>query len=94
MCPEYAGAGFTLKYRNGWLKDLTLGRALSGSIARDQQLGYTRSGSHAADWSFRINDADPIEMFSRGQQKLFSLHYAWCKHVWLRTVIAIEAYCY
>ncbi|MBL1321427.1 MAG: DNA replication/repair protein RecF [Methylophaga sp.] len=73
LCPEFSGAEFTLKYRNGWLKGSTLDLALSGSITRDQQLGYTRSGSHAADWSFKINDADPIEMFSRGQQKLFFL---------------------
>ncbi|PHS30695.1 MAG: DNA replication/repair protein RecF [Methylophaga sp.] len=73
LCPEFSGAGFTLKYRNGWLKDLTLEQALSGTIDRDKQLGYTRSGSHAADWSFKINDADPVEMFSRGQQKLFFL---------------------
>jgi DNA replication and repair protein RecF len=73
LCPEFTSAIFTLKYRNGWLKNLSLSEALSGAITRDQQLGYTRSGSHAADWSFRINDADPIEMFSRGQQKLFFL---------------------
>jgi len=73
LCPEYRGADFTLKYRNGWLKGSTLEQAISASIERDKQLGYTRSGSHAADWSFKINDADPVEMFSRGQQKLFFL---------------------
>lgn len=73
LCPEFAKANFTLKYRNGWHKDLTLEQALRNSIDRDRQLGYTRSGSHAADWSFKINDVDPIEMFSRGQQKLFFL---------------------
>jgi DNA replication and repair protein RecF len=73
LCPEFAKAEFSLKYRNGWPKGATLEQALSGSIDRDRQLGYTRSGSHAADWSFKINDADPIEMFSRGQQKLFFL---------------------
>ncbi|MFW5448061.1 MAG: DNA replication/repair protein RecF [Methylophagaceae bacterium] len=73
LCPEYAGANFTLKYRNGWPKGSTLEQALNASIERDRQLAYTRSGSQAADWSFKINDADPIEMFSRGQQKLFFL---------------------
>jgi len=73
LCPEFLGATFTLKYRNGWLKGSTLKQAISASIERDKQLGYTRSGSHAADWSFKINDADPVEMFSRGQQKLFFL---------------------
>lgn len=73
LCPDFCGAQFTLKYRNGWLNNSTLSEVLASSIERDQHLGYTRSGSHAADWGFRINDADPIEMFSRGQQKLFFL---------------------
>ncbi len=71
LCPEYAGAEFTLKYREGWLKGLSLEQALGKAIDRDRQLGYTRAGSHAADWAFRVNDGDPIELFSRGQQKLF-----------------------
>ena len=73
LCPDYNGADFTLKYRNGWLKEKSLAQVLTDSIDRDRQLGYTRSGSHAADWGFKINDSDPIEMFSRGQQKLFFL---------------------
>jgi len=73
LCPVYKDAEFTLKFRNGWLKGATLKQVLSDSIDRDRQLGYTRSGSHAADWGFKINDCDPIEMFSRGQQKLFFL---------------------
>jgi DNA replication and repair protein RecF len=73
LCPEFRGGNFSLKHRTGWPKDLTLEASLCTSIERDRQLGYTRSGCHAADWSFRINDADPAEMFSRGQQKLFFL---------------------
>lgn len=73
LCPQFANANFTLKYSNGWLKDLPLSQALGGSLTRDQQLGYTRFGSHAADWLFKIGDVDPIEMFSQGQQKLFFL---------------------
>jgi len=73
ICPEFSDADFTTKYRTGWAKDRSLAESLKLSLQRDQKLGYTRSGSHAADWSFRINDIDPSELFSRGQQKLFVL---------------------
>ncbi|MDC9725648.1 MAG: DNA replication/repair protein RecF [Gammaproteobacteria bacterium] len=73
LCPEYQGANFAIKYRTGWNKDKKLKTSLQDAIERDRQLGYTRSGSHAADWSFTINDFNPAEVFSRGQQKLFFL---------------------
>ena len=73
LCPVYENASYELKYRDGWLKGESLLSALTASISRDQQLSYTRSGSHAADWLFKINDCDPSEVFSRGQQKLFYL---------------------
>ena len=73
LCPEFEEGIFTLKYRTGWAKDVALESSLLASIERDQQLGYTRSGCHAADWSFKVNDSDPSEIFSRGQQKLFFL---------------------
>ncbi|MDB2705242.1 DNA replication/repair protein RecF [Pseudomonadota bacterium] len=73
ICPTYKNAQYEVKYREGWLKGETLSAALEKSIQRDELLGYTRSGSHAADWSFRINNFDPADVFSRGQQKLFSL---------------------
>lgn len=73
ICPTYKDAQYEVKYREGWLKGETLKTALAKAIHRDEQLGYTRSGSHAADWSFRINNFDPVDVFSRGQQKLFSL---------------------
>ncbi|PCJ32583.1 MAG: DNA replication/repair protein RecF [Gammaproteobacteria bacterium] len=71
LCPSYAEANYEIKYKTGWLKGEPLAASLVKSISRDRQLGYTRSGSHAADWSFRINDIDPADVFSRGQQKLF-----------------------
>lgn len=73
LCPEYQGAKFSLRYRSGWAKELGLEEALKIMIGRDKQLGYTRSGCHAADWSFQVNGMNPTEMFSRGQQKLFFL---------------------
>lgn len=73
LCPEFEDAKFSIKYRAGWAKEHKLEKALQISIERDQQLGYTRSGSHAADWFFQINNSDPADVFSRGQQKLFFL---------------------
>lgn len=73
LCPTYKTAKYEIKYRTGWLKDETLSSSLHKAIERDKQLGYTRSGSHSADWSFKINDTDPAAVFSRGQQKLFYL---------------------
>lgn len=73
LCPEYKGAKYAIKYRAGWSKDKDLKTSLQSAIDRDRNLGYTRSGSHAADWSFTINDYNPSEVFSRGQQKLFFL---------------------
>lgn len=73
LCSGFQSADFSLRYRSGWLKGAELKQALTNNLEKDKALGYTRPGSHAADWSFRINDADPAEMLSRGQQKLFYL---------------------
>jgi len=73
ICPEFSDEKFSIRYKNGWAKDRNLAESLQQSLERDQKLGYTRSGSHAADWSFRVNDIDPADVFSRGQQKLFVL---------------------
>jgi len=73
ICPEFNEAIFTLHFKSGWLKEHSLSEILKINLERDKKLGYTRSGSHAADWSFNINGIDPAEIFSRGQQKLFVL---------------------
>ena len=71
LCPDYSNQEFSLKYRTGWAKELSLQEAIGLTVLRDKQLGYTRSGPHAADWSFKVGGYDPAEVFSRGQQKLF-----------------------
>lgn len=73
LCPTFAGKIFEQRYAQGWNKDLTFEQILQESLQRDRILGYTRSGPHAADWSIRIDGADPAEQLSRGQQKLFYL---------------------
>jgi len=71
ICPELVTAELTTKYKTGWPKDIDLRHALSKGLERDKQLTYTKNGSHAADWIIRINDGDPAEILSRGQQKLY-----------------------
>tara|TARA_R110002050_G_scaffold269917_2_gene412768 strand:- start:315235 stop:316350 length:1116 start_codon:yes stop_codon:yes gene_type:complete len=73
LCPEFKEVDFTLQFKSGWTKEHLLIDVLSDHLERDKKLGYTRSGSHAADWSFSINGVDPSEVLSRGQQKLFAL---------------------
>ena len=73
ICPELAGMEFTLKYLSGWPKGHVFADVLRETLERDKALAYTRSGAHAADWSVRMDGADPSEMLSRGQQKLFFL---------------------
>jgi DNA replication and repair protein RecF len=73
LCPEFRGVDFSLHFKSGWAKEHTLIEVLTANLERDKKLGYTRSGSHAADWSFNVNGVDPAEIFSRGQQKLFVL---------------------
>lgn len=73
LCPEFKDVNFDLQFKPGWTKEHSLIEVLNANLERDKKLGYTRSGSHAADWSFNINGVDPAEIFSRGQQKLFVL---------------------
>ncbi len=73
ICPEMAETKFTLRYLSGWPKDHSFADVLRQTLERDRALAYTRSGAHAADWSLRMDGADPAEMLSRGQQKLFYL---------------------
>jgi len=73
LCPEFRDVDFSLQFKSGWTKEHSLLDVLNTNLERDKKLGYTRSGSHAADWSFNINGVDPAEVFSRGQQKLFVL---------------------
>ncbi len=73
LCPELTATEFTLRYLQGWNKESEFAQYLADNLERDLALGYTRSGAHAADWSLRVDGADPYEMLSRGQQKLFFL---------------------
>jgi DNA replication and repair protein RecF len=71
LCPSFADAELSLRYLKGWPKESELVNVLALNLDRDIQLGYTKNGIHAADWSIRINGINPVELLSRGQQKLF-----------------------
>ena len=73
VCPQFENSKLSLKYKSGWSKETTFEESIKSSIERDFQLGYTRSGAHAADWSFKIDEYEAKDIFSRGQQKLFFL---------------------
>jgi len=73
LCKDFSTTKCELRYLPGWTKDNKFADVLYATIDRDRALGYTRSGPHAADWSIRINGQDPLEICSRGQQKLFFL---------------------
>ncbi len=73
LCPDYQSVTFSLHYQHGWGKSKNLAESLRSAIKTDQKLGYTRLGSHAADWHFSMNNTNPSHIFSRGQQKLFYL---------------------
>lgn len=73
LCPAFLDAKITARFNAGWPKNENLPELLIANLDKDQQYGYTRYGAHACDWTMKINDADPAEALSRGQQKLFFL---------------------
>ncbi len=79
LCPEYADAEFSFLYKTGWKKDQDLRTALTQNLMRDKELGYTRVGPHAADWTIQIQHTKPEYLLSRGQQKLFFLTISLCQ---------------
>lgn len=73
VCPQFENSKLSLKYKTGWSREITFEESIKLNLERDYQLGYTRSGAHAADWSFKIDEYEAKDVFSRGQQKLFFL---------------------
>lgn len=73
LCEEFAASSFQLRFKKGWLKESEFSDILHQHLAKDRLLGYTRNGPHASDWMIRIDGANPVELLSRGQQKLFFL---------------------
>jgi len=62
--------GISLSYRRGWDKERDYAQVLAESFERDQQMGYTQSGSHRADLRIGVEGQPAADVLSRGQQKL------------------------
>lgn len=84
LCPEYENADYSIQYQSGWMKNEKLADCLDANFQRDSALGYTRSGSHAADWLIKINNLLPGENLSRGQQKLYFIALSICQALQLK----------
>ena len=52
------------------VREITFEESIKLNIERDYQLGYTRSGAHAADWSFKIDEYEAKDVFSRGATEI------------------------
>ncbi|AFJ03134.1 DNA recombination and repair protein RecF [Methylophaga frappieri] len=89
----------SLRYQPGWPKEKEFAQVLNETIERDRILNYTRAGVHAADWSFKINQSEPSEQLSRGQQKLYFLAISLAQIHWLiskgnhQSVLLIDDLC-
>lgn len=62
-----------LHYRPGWRSDEPLADRLEAQRELDRQRGFTNSGPHRADLSFRVAGVEAQHRLSRGQQKLLVL---------------------
>ncbi len=69
---QLLGQVVTLSYRAGWVKDQTLGEALSNSLKSDLEVGITQVGPHRADVAIRLEGLPVKDRISRGQQKLLA----------------------
>jgi DNA replication and repair protein RecF len=75
LLPEFE---ISIAYHPGWNISESLSSALSASLNKDLQLGYTSIGPHRADLTFRINHIPAQDVLSRGQTKmlLYALKFA------------------
>ncbi len=62
--------GVSISYTRGWDKAKEYQQVLADNFERDQQLGYTQSGSHRADLRINVEGQPAADVLSRGQQKL------------------------
>ena len=60
----------SLRYRQGWRRELELSEALADSRERDREHGYTHAGPQRADLDVWIADGPAAQVLSRGQRKL------------------------
>jgi len=63
-------AGYTLTYKRGWTKDISLLNCMSENISKDRSSFRTNYGPHRADLVIKKDSKDIRDHVSRGQQKL------------------------
>ncbi len=70
-----------LKYRAGWIKDLTLIEALTNEQQQDIPPAFTTVGPHRAELALSADGVAAKDILSRGEQKLlvYALHFAQLK---------------
>ena len=59
-----------IQYLKGWEKNSSLSEALTRSLGRDEQYGYTTVGAHKADFKVLVDRKPAQDYLSRGQMKL------------------------
>ncbi len=61
-----------LRFRSGWLKEISLSEALERSWPADQERGATHAGPHRAELQVLVDRVLARDHISRGQQKLLA----------------------
>lgn len=72
LARQLLGREVELRFRSGWLKDLSLSEALERSWANDQERGATQVGPHRAELQVLVDRVTARDHISRGQQKLLA----------------------
>jgi DNA replication and repair protein RecF len=68
---QLLGLDVQFNYRPGWAQTSeSFAEQLFKDLAQDRERGFTQSGPHRADISFKVDNLPVKEIFSRGQQKL------------------------
>lgn len=75
---------FSLRYRQGWQREMDLATALDVSRETDCRRGFTSVGPQRADIQFLVNGHNAVDFLSRGQEKVFiiGLHMAQVLHLY------------
>lgn len=64
-----------LQLHSGWKEGITLQESLQRDQEQDREMGYTHSGPHRANLSFRIRHRAALDILSRGQLRVLGLAY-------------------
>ena len=64
------GSRITLKYYQGWSKDLSFDKYLESKLNEDLSAGTTRYGTHRGELHINYNNVMAKDILSRGQKKI------------------------